>query len=250
MIALQNVCMDFETRAGPLRALANINLTVNDGEFVTIIGPSGCGKSTILRLVAGLVLPTEGHIKIGDQTATQARLARRFGFVFQSSVMLPWRTAMQNLTLPLEIIGLKENDIPIPPTRLLEIVGLANAGALYPRQLSGGMRQRVAIARALSFNPPILLMDEPFGALDALTRDRLQALTVDIWERSHKTVLFVTHDVYEAVYLSDRIVILSPSPGTVQEIVNIELPRPRSDSTKEHVEYIQTAQRILKIIKH
>jgi len=250
MIVFENVRMDFETRGGPLSALESIDLSIKQGEFVSIVGPSGCGKSTILRIVAGLIAPSAGTVRVGKETPNEARLARRFGFVFQNSVMLPWRTALENLTLPLEIIGADEKSVPLTPAQLLETVGLANAGSLFPRQLSGGMRQRVAIARALSFDPPILLMDEPFGALDALTRDRLQSLTVDIWEKSRKTILFVTHDVYEAVYLSDRIVVMTPSPGRIQDIVEVNLPRPRLDSTKEETTYIQTAQRILRSIKH
>lgn len=242
--------MEFQTRAGPLRALEDIRLQIGEGEFVSIVGPSGCGKSTILRIIAGLLEPTAGAVMIGNETPNEARLARRFGFVFQSSVMLPWRNTLQNLTMPIEIIGLRESEIPIPPKTLLDMVGLKGAETMYPRQLSGGMRQRVAIARALSFDPSILLMDEPFGALDALTRDRLQTLTVDIWEKNHKTVLFITHDVYEAVYLSDRVIVLSPSPGRVQEIIDVELPRPRNDKTKEDPRYTRTAQRILRHIKH
>jgi NitT/TauT family transport system ATP-binding protein len=250
MITLKNVNMRFTTKAGPVHALKNLNLNINQGEFFTIVGPSGCGKSTILRIVAGLISPTDGDARIDLATPAQARHARQFGIVFQNSVMLPWRTAMQNLTLPIEIIGIPPEKIPISPSLLLEIVGLKGADGLYPRQLSGGMRQRVAIARALSFDPPILLMDEPFGALDALTRDRLQSLTVDIWERNHKTVLFITHDVYEAVYLSDRIAIMSSAPGTIQDIIHIDLPRPRNDATKEDPRFTQIAQRILKMIKH
>src|SRR5688572_28402237 len=181
MLVVDNVGMVFQTRNGPVHALDAIDLEVSAGEFVSIVGPSGCGKSTVLRIVAGLVSATAGAVTIDGATPYAARLARRFGFVFQQSVMLPWLTEIQNETLPLDVIGIPASQAVISPAKLLEMVGLEGAGTRYPRQLSGGMRQRVAIARALSFDPPILLMDEPFGALDALTRDRLHALLMDLW---------------------------------------------------------------------
>jgi len=249
MVTLEDVTMTFHARDSLVRALDSLSFDVEAGGFVSIVGPSGCGKSTILRIVAGLVSPTAGRVLVDATTPTEARLARRFGFVFQQSVMLPWRTALQNVMLPLEVIGAEVSRVPIPPEQLLEMVGLKGYGSLYPRQLSGGMRQRVAIARALSFDPPILLMDEPFGALDALTRDRLHPLVMDLWERNKKTVLFITHDVYEAVFLSDRVIVLSPSPGRVRAVIDVDLPRPRTDAVKADPAYIHLVQATLAAIK-
>jgi NitT/TauT family transport system ATP-binding protein len=247
-VSLSGVGVTFATDAGPVEALRNIDLTVGKQEFVSIVGPSGCGKSTILRVVADLVQPSAGKVSALGTTARDARLSRSFGFVFQNSVMLPWLTALDNVKLPLDVIGMRSERAPIPPAKLLEMVGLGGYAHLYPRQLSGGMRQRVAIARALSFDPPILLMDEPFAAVDALTRQRLHALLLDIWNTSHKTVLFITHDVYEAVMLSDRVLVMSRSPGCIETEVAIDLPRPRTQKIKTDPYYVRLCGQVLDLL--
>jgi NitT/TauT family transport system ATP-binding protein len=245
LIDFDNLGMTFDARSGPVQALKGVSFSVHEGEFVSVVGPSVRGKSTLLRLIAGLIQPTVGTVRVAGADPDAARRSRRFGFVFQSSVMLPWRTAMQNVALPCEIIGSAVRPGSIPPDRLLEMVGLSGYEDLYPRQLSGGMRQRVAIARALSFDPPILLMDEPFGALDALTRQKLHGLLLQLWERNRKTVVFITHDVYEAVFLSNRVLIMSGSPGRVEAEVVVDLPRPRGSDTKLDRRYVTMASDIL-----
>jgi len=247
-VLMRDVGVTFATNSDPVVALARVNLSVHEHEFVSIVGPSGCGKSTILRLVSSLLQPSSGEIQILGRSAEEARRRCSFGVVFQSSVMLPWLSAIQNVELPLEVIGKTHEQIPAPPAQLLEMVGLKGYETLYPRQLSGGMRQRVAIARALSFDPPILLMDEPFAAVDALTRQRLQSLLLNIWNRARKTVLFITHDVYEAVMLSDRILVMSRSPGQVEAEIDVDLPRPRADSVKTQPEYIALCTQVFDVL--
>jgi NitT/TauT family transport system ATP-binding protein len=247
---MQGVDVTFPSKAGPVKALAGLDLTIEKQEFVSIVGPSGCGKSTILRVVSSLLEPSAGTVTVLGSDAEEARLYRSFGFVFQSSVMLPWLTALENVRLPLDVIGKPAQKAPISPEKLLEMVGLKGYEHLYPRQLSGGMRQRVAIARALSFDPPILLMDEPFAAVDALTRQKLHALLLDIWNTARKTVVFITHDVYEAVMLSDRILIMSDSPGHIEHEVPIDLPRPRGPGLKTHPRYLTLCTKILDLLTH
>jgi NitT/TauT family transport system ATP-binding protein len=247
-VSLRNVGVTFRTDAGPIEALSNLDLTVNEHEFVSIVGPSGCGKSTILRLVGSLLQPTIGEVSVLGRSAEAARHKYSFGVVFQSSVMLPWLTALQNVQLPLDVIGMAPEDAPIPPSKLLEMVGLKGYEALYPRQLSGGMRQRVAIARALSFDPPILLMDEPFAAVDALTRQKLHALLLNIWNTARKTVIFITHDVYEAVMLSDRVLVMSRSPGQIEAEITVDLPRPRTEAIKIKPKYTALCARVLELL--
>src|ERR1700733_5816183 len=197
-ISLAGVDLTFPSDAGPVKALSSIDLRVEKQEFVSIVGRSGCGKSTLLRVIAGLLTPSVGKISVMGTSAAEARLYRSFGIVFQSNVMLPWLTALQNVRLPLDVVPPASIPPRYTPEQLLEMVGLEGHGSKSPRQLSGGMRQRVAIARALSFDPPILLMDEPFAAVDALIRQKLHALLLEIWNSARKTVLFITHDVYEA----------------------------------------------------
>lgn len=251
LVDLRDVGMTFDAKNGPVTALQGLTFNVRDHEFVSIVGPSGCGKSTVLRLVAGLAQVTSGKIEIDGETPNEARLARRFGFVFQSSVMLHWRTALENVLLPSEVMGEVNSERRKFATDLLHQVGLKGYESLYPRQLSGGMRQRVAIARALSYRPPILLMDEPFGALDALTRRKLHSLLLQLWAGSdRKTVIFITHDVDEAVLLSDRILVMSGSPGRIDtEIVN-DLPRPRTEAVKSTPQYIKMTNEILSRLEH
>jgi len=249
-ISMKRVDVAFQSKAGPVQALAGLDLTIEKQEFVSIVGPSGCGKSTVLRVVSGLLKPSAGEVRVLGSEAEEARLYRSFGFVFQSSVMLPWLTALENVELPLEVIGRQAQKPPISPAKLLEMVGLKGYEHLYPRQLSGGMRQRVAIARALSFDPPVLLMDEPFAAVDALTRQKLHALLLEVWNNARKTVLFITHDVYEAVMLSDRILVMSGSPGHIEHEIAIDLPRPRVPGLKSHPRYLSLCSRILDLLIH
>jgi len=247
-IALDGVDVAFPSESGPVRALAGVNLTIQKQEFVSIVGPSGCGKSTVLRAVSNLIRPSAGSVRILGMAAEEARLYRSFGFVFQSSVMLPWLTALENVRLPLEVIDKPWEKPPYSPEQLLEMVGLKGFEKLYPKQLSGGMRQRVAIARALSFSPPILLMDEPFAAVDALTRQKLHSLLLDMWMNTRKTVLFITHDVYEAVMLSDRVLVMSPSPGRIAAEVKIDLPRPRPRGIKTVPHFLSLCTQIFTLL--
>jgi len=228
--------MRFATPSGAVQALDEVSLSVGPREFVSLLGPSGCGKSTLLRLVADVLTPTGGSIRIGGQTPEAARKERTFGFVFQDATLLAWRTALQNVLLPLEISG----DLRGGTERaagLLELVGLQGFERAYPWQLSGGMRQRVSIARALITRPQVLLMDEPFGALDEITRERLNSELLRIWEATGTTILFVTHSSPEAVFLSDRVVVLTARPGRVKLELPIELARPREPGIKETVEF-------------
>jgi len=232
--------MVFGTSAGPVHALANITLDVARGEFIALIGPSGCGKSTLLRLIADVLQPTRGTIEIRGGPPSRARLAREFGFVFQHPGLLLWRDALANVSLPLAIGAWgRRHASPHRPEALLELVGLKGFEHAFPRQLSGGMQQRVSIARALVTDPPILLMDEPFGALDEITRDHLNQELLRIWEATGTTIVFVTHSIPEAVYLANRVFVFTPRPGRVQEEVAIELPSPRAPSMKDTPEFLR-----------
>ncbi len=247
-ISLRSVDVTFPSDGGPVRALAGVDLDIEKQEFVSIVGPSGCGKSTVLRVVSSLIRPSAGSVRVLGMDAEEARLYRSFGFVFQSSVMLPWLTAVENARLPLDVIDRPRETPPFSPEQLLEMVGLKGYERLYPRQLSGGMRQRVAIARALSFDPPVLLMDEPFAAVDALTRQKLHSLVLDIWTGARKTVLFITHDVYEAVMLSDRVLVMSASPGRIEAEVRIDLPRPRPRGIKTDPHFLDLCTGIFNLL--
>ncbi len=219
--------------ATPVTALQDIDLTVAAGEFVSLIGPSGCGKSTLLRLVADLLSPTSGDLEVAGGTAHDARLRRAYGMVFQAATLLEWRRVRQNVELPLEVMGLDRARRRARAEEMLDLVGLADFAEHYPWQLSGGMQQRVAIARALAFEPSILLMDEPFGALDEMTRERMQAEVLRLWRETGTTVVFVTHSIPEAVFLSTRVVVMSPRPGRIAEVVDVDLPRERGEDTRE-----------------
>ncbi len=216
----------------PVTALDDVGFTIADGEFVAIVGPSGCGKSTLLRIVSGLLEPTAGAVSVHGKTPEQARRDVEFGFVFQSPVLFPWLKALGNVMLPDRILGDRSpthgNGTEDLARRLLADVGLDGFEDHYPGQMSGGMRQRVALARALIYEPSTLLMDEPFGALDEFTRDRLNIQLLDVWDKAGSTVLFVTHSIQEAIFLADRVVVLSPRPGRVARIADIPFPRPRS----------------------
>jgi NitT/TauT family transport system ATP-binding protein len=239
-IACCDVSMVFETAAGAVQALSTVTLDVERGELVALIGPSGCGKSTLLRLIADVLQPTSGSIEIRGGPAKRARLAREFGFVFQHPGLLRWRTAEANVSLPLEVGGWgRRHAPPHRPAELLELVGLKGFERAYPRQLSGGMQQRVSIARALVTGPRILLMDEPFGALDEITRDHMNEELLRIWAATGTTIVFVTHSIPEAVYLSSRVFVLAPRPGRVTDEVKIDLPLPRTPSVKDTPAFVK-----------
>jgi len=242
-ISLAGVDLSFPGDAA--KVLSSIDLRVEKQEFISIVGRSGCGKSTLLRVIAGLLAPSRGEIAVMGSSASEARLYRSFGIVFQSNVMLSWLTALQNVRLPLDVVSPSSIPPRYSPAALLEMVGLKGQESKYPRQLSGGMRQRVAIARALSFDPPILLMDEPFAAVDALIRQKLHMLLMDICARTAKTVVFITHDVYEAVLLSDRVLVMSDRPGTIVADVRIPFARPRQPSLRSDPLYIGLCSKIL-----
>jgi NitT/TauT family transport system ATP-binding protein len=227
VIRLEGVEKTYRTRRGDLvHALAETSLSVGSNEFVTLVGPSGCGKSTLLKLVAGLVPPTRGRIHVRDHPVEEP--FPDVGFVFQQPVLLPWRTVMDNVLFSIEMLGLEPRQYRKPAVDLLELTGLAGFETKYPRELSGGMQQRVAICRALLPDPSLLLMDEPFGALDAMTREEMSLELLRIWEERRKTILFVTHSIPEAILLADRVVVMSPRPGRIARVITVDLPRPRT----------------------
>jgi NitT/TauT family transport system ATP-binding protein len=218
-----------------VEALTDITLQIRQREFISLIGPSGCGKSTLLRLIGDLTSPTAGEMTINGKQPTTARTDRDYGIVFQKATLLDWRTVAKNVELPLEIMGTEgRSEIS---AKMLDLVQLGDFGGHYPWQLSGGMQQRVAIARALAFNPSLLLMDEPFGALDEMTRELMQQEVLRIWGETDTTVVFVTHSIPEAVFLSTRVVVMSPRPGRISDVIDIELPHPRDVDTRESQDY-------------
>jgi NitT/TauT family transport system ATP-binding protein len=232
IIALDRVSKKYVSRAGETPALQDVSLAIEQGEFVSLIGPSGCGKSTVLRIVADLVPPSAGTVTVNGKSPEAARLDRDYGIVFQAPVLYDWRTVEANVRLPLEVAGHARDGRDQRVRALLRLVGLDAFRNHYPWQLSGGMQQRVAIARALVTNPAILLMDEPFGALDEMTRERLNGELLNICRETGATTLFVTHGISEAVFLSTRVVVLSPRPARVTGVVEVDLPRPRSEKTR------------------
>ena len=233
VIEAKNLNLVFNTNDGPVHALKDVNLTINKGEFVSFIGPSGCGKTTFLRAIAALEHPTGGTLTVNGLTPDEARRKRAYGYVFQAAGLYPWRTIAGNIKLPLEIMGFSKAEQAERVARVLELVELSGFGKKFPWQLSGGMQQRASIARALAFDADILLMDEPFGALDEITRDRLNEQLQQLWQRERRTVVFVTHSIAEAVYLSTRIVVMSPRPGRITDIIDVEIAGDRSDSTRD-----------------
>ncbi|MFO7323487.1 MAG: ABC transporter ATP-binding protein [Chloroflexota bacterium] len=235
IISVRNLSKIFKGTDGQqVHALADINLDIAPGEFVSFIGPSGCGKSTLLRVIADLTDATSGTVTVNGKTPAQARKDRDYGFVFQSATLYDWRTVLKNVQLPLEIMRYPREKREQRAREMLQLVELGDFASKYPWQLSGGMQQRVSIARALAFEPQILLMDEPFGALDEMTRERMNNELLNIWRAmKNMTVLFVTHSISEAVYLSTRIVVMSPRPGRVSEIIDVDLPHPRGPETRE-----------------
>jgi NitT/TauT family transport system ATP-binding protein len=232
IIQIDGVGKTFDGRADVVEALRGVSLVVARGELISIIGPSGCGKSTLLRIVGDLVEPSTGTIRVNGKTPRAARLDRDYGIVFQTPVLYDWRTVLENVELPLELAGRPRDERHARASRLLRLVGLGAFARHHPWQLSGGMQQRVAIARALALDPAILLMDEPFGALDEMTRERLNAELLSVCAETGATVLFVTHSIAEAVFLSGRVVVMSPRPGTIERVVTIDLPRPRGVGTR------------------
>jgi NitT/TauT family transport system ATP-binding protein len=224
---------------GDVTALEGIDLDVAKGEFISLIGPSGCGKSTLLRVIGDLVQPSSGEITVNGKSPHQARVDRDYGIVFQDAVLYDWRTVQKNIALPLEMMGWERNRRAERVDEMLELVELAAFAKHHPWQLSGGMQQRVSIARALSFSPALLLMDEPFGALDEMTRERLNMELLRIWAEIQSTVVFVTHSIAEAVFLSTRVVVMSARPGRIVDIVDIDLPQPRVDETREETRFFE-----------
>jgi NitT/TauT family transport system ATP-binding protein len=243
-VDVSNVSLTFETSDGKVDALSNVSLQIADGEFVSFIGPSGCGKTTMLRLIADLQQPTAGTLLVNGVSAEQARLERRYGYVFQAPALFPWRTIEKNLMLPLEIMGFSDTEQRQRAARYLALVNLTGFERKFPWQLSGGMQQRVSIARALSFDPALLLMDEPFGALDEIVRDHLNEQLLQLWDKTGKTVLFVTHSIPEAVFLSSKIVVMSPRPGRIIDIIDCNFPRNRTLEIRETPEFLKIAQRV------
>ncbi len=232
-IEVRGVSKRFGAETDGLLAIDDASFEVGQGEFVSIVGPSGCGKSTMLRLIADLLQPTSGSITVNKQSAREARLARDIGIVFQNPVLYAWRSVRRNVELPLEVMDVRKEERRRRASEMLKLVDLEEFADGYPWQLSGGMQQRVSIARALSFKPNILLMDEPFGALDELTRERMNAELLRIWSTTNSTVLFITHSIPEAVFLSDRVLVMSPRPGTMALSKEIPLPRPRGEATRQ-----------------
>ncbi len=236
--------LTFHTNDGPVHALTNVDIDIGKGEFVSFIGPSGCGKTTFLRVIADLEKPTEGTITVNGMTPEQARQKRAYGYVFQAAALYPWRTIERNVALPLEIMGLSKAEQNERVKRTLALVNLTGFEKKFPWQLSGGMQQRASIARALAFDADLLLMDEPFGALDEIVRDHLNEQLLELWARTNKTICFVTHSIPEAVYLSTKIVVMSPRPGRVTDIIESTLPKERPLDIRETPEFLAIAARV------
>jgi NitT/TauT family transport system ATP-binding protein len=235
-IEVRNVTLIYDTPAGQVPGVREVTIDIDASEFICIVGPSGCGKSTLLNIIAGFLTPTEGEIRINGEAVTGHGMDR--GIVFQDFAQLfPWRTAIGNVAFGLEMKGMPKAEREERALKQLQLVKLERFANAYPHHLSGGMQQRVAIARALAYNPAVLLMDEPFAALDALTRDEMQRLLAEVWRETRKTVIYVTHNVAEAVYLADRVIVMSPHPGRVKSEVTIQLPRPRDPLSIEFLEY-------------
>ena len=243
-IAADDLSLVFETADGPVHALSHVSLTVMPGEFVSLIGPSGCGKTTLLRVIGDLESATSGHVTVKGMSPREARLGRSYGYVFQAPALYPWRTVGRNIALPLEIMGYTREERRARVEAGLSLVALTGFANKFPWQLSGGMQQRASIARALSFDPDLLLMDEPFGALDEIVRDKLNEQLLRLWEQTSKTVVFVTHSIPEAVFLSTRIIVMSPRPGRVQDIVNCDFPRDRTLDIRETPAFLDVAHRV------
>ena len=244
VIDIRGLSLTFQTADGPVYALSDVDLSVAPGDFVSFIGPSGCGKTTLMRGIADLEKPTEGAVTVNGVSPEAARLARAYGYVFQAPALYAWRTVERNVMLPLEIMGMGKDERRRRAAEYLDLVNLKGFEKKFPWQLSGGMQQRVSIARALSFEPDLLLMDEPFGALDEITRDHLNEQLLRLWERTGKTVIFVTHSIPEAVFLSSRIVVMSPRPGRIIDVIDCNLPSDRTLDARETPEFLEIAHRV------
>jgi ABC-type nitrate/sulfonate/bicarbonate transport system, ATPase component len=244
VVQAMDLGLTFPAGDGDVVALKDVNLTIGKGEFVSFIGPSGCGKTTFLRAIADLEKPTSGTLSVNGQTPEEARRARAYGYVFQAAALYPWRTIEKNVALPLEIMGYGQAQQHERVRATLDLVNLTGFEKKYPWQLSGGMQQRASIARALSFDADLLLMDEPFGALDEIVRDHLNSELLKLWDRTGKTICFVTHSIPEAVYLSTRIVVMSPRPGRVTDVIESSLPRERPLDIRETPEFLEIAARV------
>ena len=244
VIEAKGLNLTFQTNDGPVHALRDVNLTIEKGDFVSFIGPSGCGKTTFLRCIAGLEHPTGGTLSVNGMTPDEARKARAYGYVFQAAGLYPWRTIGGNIRLPLEIMGFSKEEQAERVKKTLDLVDLTGFEKKFPWQLSGGMQQRASIARALAFDADIMLMDEPFGALDEIVRDKLNEELLKLWARTEKTIGFVTHSIPEAVYLSTKIVVMSPRPGRITDVIESTLPRERPLDIRDSAEFIEIAHRV------
>ncbi len=244
IISAKDLSLTFKTNDGPVHALKDVSLDIEKGDFVSFIGPSGCGKTTFLRTMAALEHPTGGTISVNGVSPEEARKNRAYGYVFQAAGLYPWRTIARNIRLPLEIMGYSREDMQARVNSVLQLVDLEGFGEKFPWQLSGGMQQRASIARALAFDADILLMDEPFGALDEIVRDHLNEQLLALWDRTGKTIAFVTHSIPEAVYLSTKIVVMSPRPGRITDVIDSTLPRERPLEIRDSPEFIEIAHRV------
>ncbi len=244
VIEARQLDLTFQTNDGPVHALKNVDLSIDKGEFVSFIGPSGCGKTTFLRCIAALETPTGGSLTVNGMSPDEARRNRAYGYVFQAAGLYPWRTIAKNIKLPLEIMGYSAAEQDERVKNVLELVDLEGFGGKFPWQLSGGMQQRASIARALAFDADILLMDEPFGALDEIVRDHLNEQLLALWARTEKTIGFVTHSIPEAVYLSTKIVVMSPRPGRITDVIDSPLPKERPLDIRDTPEFIEVAHRV------
>ena len=244
VISAKDLDLTFQANDGPVHALKGVSLDINKGEFVSFIGPSGCGKTTFLRVIADLEQPTGGKITVNGGSPEHARLSRSYGYVFQAAGLYPWRTIAGNVRLPLEIMGYDRSDQETRVARVLELVELAGFEQKFPWQLSGGMQQRASIARALAFDADLLLMDEPFGALDEIVRDHLNEQLLRLWARTGKTIAFVTHSIPEAVYLSTKIVVMSPRPGRITDVIDNPLPRDRPLDIRDTAQFLEVAHKV------
>jgi NitT/TauT family transport system ATP-binding protein len=250
VVQVSNVGKTFGEGQGSVTALQDINLAIHAGEFISLIGPSGCGKSTLLRLIGDLTAPSAGTILVNGKPARRARLDRDYGMVFQAPVLMDWRTVAKNIELPLEIMGYPAPERTRRSADLLKLVELEGFEARHPWELSGGMQQRVAIARALAFDPKLLLMDEPFGALDEMTRERMNLELMRIWSRTKTTIVFVTHSIPEAVFLSTRVVVMSARPGRISKVVEVDVPQPRTTDTRETERYFELVTEVREALRN
>ncbi|WP_207478890.1 ABC transporter ATP-binding protein [Arenibaculum pallidiluteum] len=244
VVEARRLTLVYQTPDAPVTALSDIDLTIRKGDFVSLIGPSGCGKTTLMRVIADLERPTGGTVTVNGGTPEQARLDRSYGYVFQAPALYPWRSIERNVMLPLEIMGMSKAERQARAKRYLDLVGLSGFARKFPWQLSGGMQQRASIARAMSFEPELLLMDEPFGALDEITRDKLNLHLLRLWAQTGLTVVFVTHSIPEAVFLSSRVVVMSPRPGRIVEVIDSDLPRDRDLEARETPAFLEIAHRV------